>query len=175
MLIALIALITLTLTGLALFRTVDSGVLVGGNLAMKNSAMRSGDSGIQRAANWLYSINATAPATLAAAAAGYSAFGLTDDQTTCANLTWADCWTALSGLYAPVSLGTDGAGNTVQYLVQRLCDPAGNCAQTQQGCDDTAKGPEQCLRGSGATYYRITVDVTGPRNTASRLQAMVAP
>lgn len=175
MFLALISLLTLTLTGLALFRTVDSGILVAGNMAMKNSALRSGDAGIERAANWLYTINATTPNTLLANGTGYSASGLNDDQTSCANQTWSACWTILSGLYGTTALAADGAGNTVQYIVQRLCDPAGRCAQSPQSLDPTKKTNQQLLLGPGSTYYRIIVRIDGVRNTVSLIQAVVAP
>lgn len=176
MFIALITLVVLTLTGLALMRTVDSGVLVAGNMAMKSSALRSGDAGIQAAANWLYITNANTPATLAAtnAGGGYSAFGLTDDIS-CAGQTWTACWNTLSGVYTPVSLATDGAGNTVQYVIQRLCDAAGRCSQSPQGLDPTNRDNRQRLIGPGSTYYRILARISGPRGTVSLIQAVVAP
>lgn len=175
MFVALISLVALTLTGVALFRTVDTGMQVGGNMALKNSALRSADWGIQRAGYWLYSTNATSLATLAASGPGYSPTGLNDDQGTCANVTWSACWTNLSGTLGTTSLGTDSSGNTVQYIVQRLCDAFGRCAQTPQALDTTNKDTRQRLLGPGATYYRITVRVDGPRNTMTMIQAMVAP
>lgn len=175
MFIALISLVSLTLAGLALFRTVDTGVQVGGNMAMKNSALRSGDAGVQRAANWLYSTNATTPNTLTVNGTGYSSIGLTDDQISCATASWTACWDTLSNLYGATSLGTDSSGNTVQYVIQRLCDISNRCAQSPQMIDDTNQDANQRLLGSGATYYRITVRIDGPRNTMSLIQAMVAP
>jgi len=177
MFIALIALVMMTLTGIALLRTVDAGTLVAGNMAMKTSAMRLGDTGLQAAANWLYNANATNPASLAAnGSAGYSASGLNDDQMNCASTTWTACWEALSGLYAPVSV-TSGIPNgyAVQYIIQRMCDAFGRCAQSPQMYDPTNRDNRQRLMGGGATYYRITVRVSGPRNTVSLLQGVVVP
>jgi Tfp pilus assembly protein PilX len=176
--IALIALVTLTLTGLALFRTVDTGILVAGNVALKNSALRSGDAGIQRAAIWLYKADKVTLYTTSAGS-GYSATGLNDDQATCAGLTWSACWDALATVYTPQSLGLDAAGNTAQYIVQRLCQGVGAdstilnpCAQSPGQLDYS--NPSDLKFLAQGTYYRIFVRVDGPRNTVSLLQGMVA-
>lgn len=76
--------------------------------------------------------------------------------------------------------------NTAAYLIQRLCRLPGD-ASSAIGCS-TAPSSAYCgsskTLGSNAgagnlacnspTYYRITVRVTGPRNTTAYVQAMVA-
>ena len=51
--IALIVLVAMTLGGIAILRSVDSTTLIAGNLAFKQRALHSTDSGIVAARNWL--------------------------------------------------------------------------------------------------------------------------
>ena len=51
--IALIVLVAMTLAGIAVMRSVDTNVLIAGNLAFRNAATSAGDAGIEAARNWL--------------------------------------------------------------------------------------------------------------------------
>ena len=53
--IALIVLVAMTLAGLAIMRSVDTGNLVSGNVAFRQAALSSGDRGIDTAFTWLKS------------------------------------------------------------------------------------------------------------------------
>jgi Tfp pilus assembly protein PilX len=68
--IALIALVAMSLAAAALIRSVDSGVLVAGNLAFKQSAIMSAETGIARAYRF---INESGDAALEASNGGYFA------------------------------------------------------------------------------------------------------
>jgi type IV pilus assembly protein PilX len=82
------------------------------------------------------------------------------------------------------SAGTDAAGNQVSYVIQRLCelpgDPASvNCIRAA-GASSTSSGTKGAASYGGyaisaptGAFYRITVRVTGPRNTVSFVQATV--
>lgn len=60
--IALIVLIAMSLAGVALWRSIGTGVLIAGNVAMQRGAVSSSDGGIEAARAWL--TNAS-PTTLA--------------------------------------------------------------------------------------------------------------
>jgi hypothetical protein len=84
-------------------------------------------------------------------------------------------WSANS--FGPVP---DPAGNQVRYVIHRMCDLAGNPAS--QNCVSTSLGGtaggskgsvNPALPSTSQIYYRITVRVTGPRNTVSYVQVMV--
>jgi hypothetical protein len=71
----------------------------------------------------------------------------------------------------------------VSYVIHRMCELAGNpgsvnCVRTSLG--GTTGGTQGGATYGGAAlpstsqiYYRITVRVTGPRNTVSYVQVMV--
>ena len=51
--IALIVLVAMSLAGVALMRSVDTGTVVAGNMAFKQAAIMVADRGTQEAAKWL--------------------------------------------------------------------------------------------------------------------------
>ena len=51
--IALIILVAMTLAGIALMRSVDTNVLIAGNLAFRQATTLAGDWGIEEARSWL--------------------------------------------------------------------------------------------------------------------------
>ncbi|MDH4293583.1 MAG: hypothetical protein OEV84_05785, partial [Betaproteobacteria bacterium] len=59
--IALIVLIAMSLAGVALWRSIGTGVLIAGNIAMQRGAVTSSDVGIENARAWLM---AATPTTL---------------------------------------------------------------------------------------------------------------
>lgn len=81
------------------------------------------------------------------------------------------------------SLPADASGNRVSYHIQRLCRVQGDPKQLPTGCPSAER--KSPLSGNPLDpdapsylkleqyYYRITVRVTGPRNTVSYLQAIV--
>lgn len=195
MMFALIILVLMALGGLALIRSMDTSNMIAGNMAFQQAAINSADAGIESANAWLQTNNAV-PGTLnnSIPAAGYTA----STPNIAANQTGEAFWNALSAsgiCWLPVAGGAcstvagaptgvpDAAGNTVAYMIQRLCNgtgsPAGaGCAVmpgtgTTQGNDEGA-GEELLVTPSQSLYYRITVRVTGPRNTVSFVQAVVS-
>lgn len=177
--IALIVLIVMTLGGIALIRSTDLTNIVAGNLAFRQAATHSGDAGIEAAFNWLQAN----PALLAndSAIDGYSANGNDPTRSPGAGQTWETYWNTLPAARIR-TLPADAAGNTVAYIIDRMCATSGapnsgaRCASsTSSKADqdsDLIPGLPPILRPSGI-YYRITVRITGPRNTVSFVQAMV--
>lgn len=175
--IALIVLVAMSLTGIALIRGVDTANLIAGNLAFKQNATHGGDWGVEQARGWLQGQPA---ATLYADVPGvYSAAMQTSLDFTGTDPSAPDFdWDANS--FNP---GPDPAGNEVRYVVHRMCELAGNpgsvnCVRTSLG--GTTGGTQGGATYGGAAlpstsqiYYRITARVTGPRNTVSYVQVMV--
>lgn len=172
--VALIALVAMSLAAAALVRSVDSGVLVAGNLAFKQSAIMSAETGIADA----YKHINTNLASLDTSAAGY--FALFDDAKDLkSNSTWG---TGNSFLVA-----SDGiSGNETRYILQRMCWAVGAPNDTPNNCltgDGTEAPNSQSVKtytnlapgpsSSQSVVYRVTVRVTGPKNTKSYLQAFV--
>jgi type IV pilus assembly protein PilX len=183
LLVALIVLVALTLAGVALVRSVDTANLVAGNMSFHQSAIQAGERSTELAiSNWLQPNNAMGNTTLHNDAAGYVAAGTA--QSPAAGQSWDAYWAALvaGGLTPQTAGGTpDAAGNTVQYVVHRLCATTGaphlaNCARSPAG---TNSGGSQSAGGvapitNPQVYYRVTTRIQGPRRTVAYIQTIVA-
>lgn len=170
--IALIVLVAMTLAGVAMVRSIDTANIVAGNLSFRQQTVSAGDGGIQTAFAWLA---AQTEATLMNDGDPNTTGYYSSSQ----ELDWFNDDTWDGGVTY-----TDAQGNSVSYIIQRLCDTA-----------DTPQADAQCARitssTAGATTggsmrvgapvyvgnpqlgYRITVRVVGPRNTISVVQSMV--
>ena len=199
LMIALIVLVVMTLAALALLRSTDTATLVSGNVAFQQSATMSADAGIEAAVAELIASSAstatpTAPYDLGGASyagnavpgatAGYLANGLNPQYyEPVPPATWAQFWNTLAGLGLTKTLAPDSTGNTVSYVIHRLCASAGaptssgmSCATSVSGSSsESSKGAGNVtLFGSTQVYYRITARSQGPRGTVSFVQAVVA-
>jgi len=184
--IALIVLVAMSLAGIALMRSVDTNVLIASNLAFRQGATAGADWGVENARGWIFghaaSLNDDKPAGFPFYQANWQQsldlFKNNPDPTV-KDLDW-DAEAA--------DLGFDTAGNRVQYVIHRLCSSAGapsdsgvQCVRSQLFADTVGAGKSQLIQPSGhgsvpgqtAVLYRVTVKVTGPRNTVSFVQAVL--
>lgn len=188
LLFALIALVALSLAAAALIRTVDTSALIAGNLAFKQAAVNSADAGIESAMTWLSTTNtansttsifdSTHPFNKTDATKGY--YSNADPGVDL----FADAtWNAITGI-APV---VDTSGNSVRYVIQRLCKNA-NVPPATDHCLYSDAIPDRggqevplpqnickgnCPMDGQAPILRITARVTGPKNTVGYVQAFV--
>lgn len=188
--VALIVLVALALATAAMMRSVGSGQVIAGNLAFQQSAVGSSDHGTEAAVAWLEDNKGLSSSSSASAcstgsnvlACDQSAHGyLATRSDPASSLALDSWWTTLAATVPPVSLASDAAGNSVSYLIQRMCNAAGDassgsCAITPSS---TECGQSHNVNGGSTAcdsqvYYRITVKTTGPRNTVSYTQSMVA-
>ncbi|MBS0309611.1 MAG: hypothetical protein JSS58_11675 [Proteobacteria bacterium] len=200
--IVLIVLVAMTMAGIALMRSVNTSTLVAGNLAFRQSTLASADIGVEQAIYWLQANPAQLNNSLTTA--GYSA-NILGVPKTADGTAWNAYWNntldttpvARPVLGAPVSSGavwtlpTDSAGNTVSYVIHRLCNQDGDrnapggtvqclASASSSGTDGDNKGVVGGGGVSGAgignkqIYYRITTRVEGPRNTVSYVQTTVS-
>jgi len=182
--VALIVLVAMSLTGIALIRSVDTNVLVAGNLAFRQGATAAADWGIESARSFLKTTIIANKAALDndnPAAAYYATWqsGLDLVGTTTSPFNWG----------GSQLVGTDSAGNEVRYVLHRMCEASGaatsagsNCVKASgsggaTGTEGSTKGTVSystlALPASTVVYYRVTVRVLGPRNTLSFVQAML--
>lgn len=169
--IALMVLVLMTLAGLALVRSSGSGLLVAGNLTFKKNATMSADAGIEAALTWI-DTNSAATREQNVPLAGYYAVAVNTDP---------EQWTLWAN--GARTLAEDTAGNTVRIVIHRMCDGLGpvetnSCSSFTPMSACAGKGPGDDLGVSSLgcpvrPYNRVTVQVTGPRNTVSYVQAMV--
>jgi Tfp pilus assembly protein PilX len=185
LLLSLVVLVAMTLAGLALLRSVFTSNRIAGNLAFQQAATQSADVGIETAIAWLENNSTGTRLHDHITRSGGEPVGyFANRQDPGVNQSWQEFWDAVLVPTNRVNtLPADAAGNTVAYVIQRLCnatgDPTGNA-----GCDvSPAVTPgEGNSRGAGSiglqmptqTYYRITARVTGPRNATSFVQVVVS-
>jgi type IV pilus assembly protein PilX len=192
-----VVLVAMTLAAIALTRTVYTSNMVAGNLAFQQAATHSADAGVEAAVAWLENNNGQATSSSASTctsgssvlacpqtAWGYSA----TRQDPGTGESWSTFWDQIvtpNGMAR--TLSADAAGNTVAYVIQRMCSIAGDSQLTNNDCAvapgataGTCSGGSSCdaqrvnLNSVSQVYYRITVRVAGPRNTVSFVQSIVA-
>lgn len=171
--IALIVLVAMTLAGLAMFRSVGTGVVIAGNLTFKQGATSAADRGIEAGRAWLTS---RSPALLQdnTLPGFYSDWGQTFDPST---FDWDTNGTLVTS--------NDGGGNEIRYVIHRLCMTPGVSvnAPTQQ-CVTLSSAGFGGSKGGGAygqlplsntiqAYFRITARARGPKNTVSYVQSIL--
>jgi Tfp pilus assembly protein PilX len=179
--ISLIVLVAMTLAGIAIMRSVSTSNLIAGNLAFKQMTIQASDNGVEQAYQWLLANRAVLINTNAALGY-YSSRPGTEPNWTDPNV-WANA----------VTLPADAAGNTVAFIVHRMCTQpdtaynasnagvANDCALSispgtppPPGEGDSFQTGAPVFLQDPMVYYRITVRTTGQRNTISIVQAMVA-
>lgn len=190
--VALIALVVMSLAAVALIRSVDTNTMIAGNLAFKQSALVSSDRGVETALAWVETKITAAPTdlnadTLSNADNGYYATFLTPDLDNPAVLKDNATWTETKSAYASgadMVNGTGSDGNNVRYIVQRMCRSAvapvaeqcffgeAEVGTGSRGVKDTTGGGA-IIDNQQSPMYRVTVRVTGPKNTVSYAQTFV--
>ena len=186
---ALIALVVMSLAAVSLVRSVDSSTLIAGNLAFRRTTTASADTGVETAVAWLLQTQ-TANAGLNVQTDASHPFNLTNlavrpgyysnaDPTL--DLTADATWNAAN---ASVLAGTDASGNTVRYIIQRMCrtanQPIQNAGCVFAGTADSTSGqqtkrPQDVVNLPAALspLIRITARASGPKSTVSYIQAYV--
>ena len=186
--LTLVVLVVMALAATALARSAMTGNRVAANLAFHEAATRSADVAIEQALAWLQThrgdtlLNgdqAPVDGTL-----GYFASRPRAEEPT-DSAGWTAYWDRTLTPAGRINrLPADAAGNTVEFVVHRLCDAAGDAQAASTGCvtppaggvarDAESRGAGRVpLRVSAAQYYRITVRVAGRRHAVSFVQAIV--
>ena len=198
--IALMALVAMSLAAVALMRSVDTGTLIAGNLAFRQAATTSADAVVETAMNDLFALSSSALDPMSDSIHPLNNTNITTGYYSNADpaldLAADTIWTSGS---KQVGTGPDTSGNTVRYIIQRMCqlpnttgdkvlsatefnqngDKLGaNCllsdAETQPRSQRVIPDPEAGgKKSTNPPLYRVTVRVTGPRNTVSYVQAFV--
>lgn len=183
LLVALIALVMMTLAGIALVRSVDTGLVIAGNMAFKQATLNSAEVGSEEAIAWL-NANATVqhatstptvPVMLldldAPADAYYATYmaacDLTGNATASAssadNVNWIDAdhpsGTASSGNCGMTAKAVPAAkmpsGYSASYVINRMCVNAGSKSVPGTGCAPyQSSGDDLSLSTKNAVDYR---------------------
>lgn len=187
LIIALIILVAMSLAGIATMRSVDTSAILAGNIAFKESATNAADQGIQAAQAWL---SANAGATVlysdnnvpGVSSVGYYSSVSAVDKNWSDPAEWANS-AALNGGLA------DASGNTVYYVVQRMCGlpncaPSATCGGTVNVCGSTPDSSQMSGEGLDmsqpnfftkppAIHYRVSARAVGPRNSITIVQSHI--
>lgn len=190
---ALIALVAITLAAVGLMRSRDTSVVIAGNIAFRQSASAGADRAIETARAWLVNNQANLENTVPVSGY-YSAVANNIDVTGYATKDSADNvdWDGTIGNgitpYKIPGAADPLTGLSYAYIINRLCsvpnkpatDPSQDCSNYYVDTYDPKLASKSGGGyGSGALssalqiYYRITVRVTGPKNTTSYIQAVV--
>ena len=183
--IALIVLVAMSLAGIALMRSVDTNVLVAGNLAFRQATTMYGDAGFETARGWLLDNLASLDNNQPGGATHYWAnYQLGLDFINATTTTSDDYdWSQSASVASP------DPAYTINYVIHRLCGstgapttPAAKCMQASAGGGSGSSGlgtkgivtyGVQALPGTSTIFYRVTVRVIGPRNTLAFVQAIL--
>ena len=200
-LFAMVTLVTLALAAVALVRSVDTGALVLGNLAFKQDATAASNVATERALTWLKANAAGATLDVnGAPGSGYFATSLdgldvTGRLTSSANKMALVDWQGdgkcgyvdadnFSGVCIAPKTEVLDDGSTAKWVIMRLCakqEPvvAGNtCSRPLATSTSTASergevtGP-RITASVASPYYRVVVQVQGPRRTVSFTESIV--
>lgn len=181
LIIALIVLVAMTLAGIALMRSVDTSNLIAGNLAFQQAATHSGDAGIEKAIDWLQTVNNGTTLNDSDPTNGYAADGSDPSRSPAAGQSWDSYWVASRVARPSKDLVADSSSNQVSYVIDRMCLTA--APKMEAKCTTSPvvnvalnndEGPELPLTRASVVYYRITARIAGPRNTVSYVQAIVS-
>jgi type IV pilus assembly protein PilX len=190
--LALIALVVMSLAAVALIRSVDTNNLIAGNLSFKQAATTSADAGTEAAITMLIGMrDAAANAGKNVLNDATHTFNITPatpngyySSANTLNLTADATWDDVNN----VLVGTDNSGNTIQYIVERMCRTPNVAIQTADCLFSAAaedkngqqvKLPQNICDGPGCPVagqtpqLRVTVRVTGPKNSVSYVQTFI--
>lgn len=162
--VTLLLLIVMLLGGAALARFGEVGALASGNAAFREAALQASEVGINTA---------------------YAAVqGIVDEESNSGSWYWAKAQT-LDANGMPSTVNWSSAPEvvvgrySVRYVVERLCTGTGAITDPVRQCVNKIKKPIESytrrdqLDPPTAKLYRVTVRVTGPRDTQIFVQSLL--
>jgi hypothetical protein len=195
----LIMLTAMAIAGVALVRVVDSANVISGNFAFRQSTLNIADLGVEAAAAELAAIPAADrgaawawPNPCAANCRyfpvrsvgamldgkGLPVLGNTGAATQAIQWNADVAWDANDVPLAPSGYNRRYA---IRYVIDRQCNVAAANPGPNDCSNDTPLTPVSKKAGAGGLpapagiiFYRVTVQVTGPRNTQSHVQVFLS-
>lgn len=197
LIVALVMLVVISMSALALVRAVSTGILVAGNFAFRQAAVMAAEAGSEAAIVWLteraslpdlytdqpeHGYYASLPDGLdiSGSAPADAKIAIDWDKDKCNSRTGVTC------VEASKATTRDDAGQIIQYVMHRLCRSTGSPQDAANSCllyrESSQVSPKKGQLSYGAAsrftkdpavYYRITTRVRGPRNTTVFVQTLV--
>ena len=176
--VTLIAMVILMISGIALVRSFDTSLLLAGNLAFKRDLINQGERGIAAARTALLAGGALGSDTLrltTLASSNYSATILASDARGLPLMITDDSLWTMTGS----DIVDSTSGVTIRYVIDRLCNLSGstNSANCVLGSTTLPPGGSANVTPtvpSGSVIYRVSIRVSGPRNTQSYMQSTLS-
>jgi len=176
MLITLIAMVVLMIGAVAMVRSFDTSSILAGNLAFRRDLTNQGERGIALARTaFISGALSTEPARITnLPSANYSSTKLETNAQGIPILLIKDSLFSSAGM--SVADSTDATqGITVRYVVDRQCMAQGaadesTCVVAAGNADPGGSDWLQKPAGESRPVYRVSVRVTGPRNTQAFFQ-----
>lgn len=199
LLFALMALIVMSIAAIAVARAVGSGVLIIGNLGLKQDASISSARGTELAVQWLQANVVGGLLENDQADSGYYASDIaqldaTGNRTSSAHpmklVKWNDACPGDTSTFdtcdtKAYTSPTVVNGNKIHWVITRLCSTAGPPAASNPcvrppltvAASSTERGEVQpasrLTHGGSSPFFRIIVRVDGPRNTVSVTESLI--
>lgn len=181
--IALIVMVALSIAGIALLRSVDTSVSVTANLGFRQASIPPTNWAVENAIRALFEAETIGDPTKNFKDENYYAYrvqikdgGKTEDKL---GVPYFLQGVKPDNYPADFVKETDSAGNTIRYVIERMCRDEGD--PTVANCD--LSPPKQSFATtamelnkpdvSRVPYYRLTVRIDGPNNTTTFAQAML--
>lgn len=165
LLIVLVILMVLLLGALSMARLTETSTSISGNIAFKDSSIQASEIGVSEAFARLRTVT-----DLEQDLDGWYFASIKGDDST---------GLPLNVDYSKVAQVSSGSF-TVSYIVERMCtgttpilDLNAQCVIKKLPTTGSAKAGMEALETAAAKEYRITVLVTGPKNTKTYVQTMV--
>jgi Tfp pilus assembly protein PilX len=182
--VALIVLVVMALTGVAMIRQSGTGLSIAGNVGMRQNALSGADLGTEAAMAWWMPLRNVANALNSdLPAQGYFSDWGTSNP---ARLSGDPSTYPWDNANSVLVTSDDGTGNEVRYIIERLCEdpnvsstePGQRCVQMpiKEGNDMSgtcAHYPKSCPPPPMVVQYRVSSRSVGPRNTVSYIQVML--
>lgn len=189
LIIAMIVLVLMSLAAMTVIRSTDTGTLVAGNLAFRQSTMHAADVAIDRAWEELVPGSYDGKTYYFSTRQTAAPNDFTSAQTIAASTVWnsADvpCFDARG---RTVDCATDTGDYRIQYLIERQCrsDPdLANARDIMIECSVDHKNAASATAAAIAEgravapedlniYFRLIIRARGPRGTVGFYEAMVS-
>ena len=196
LIMVLIMLAAMAIAGVALVRVVDSANVISGNFAFRQATLNIADLGIEAAAAKLAEMEGkkkTSPAVFESPypagctndcvyypvrssdaqvkSNGLPKVGNVDEKKT-QEISWI-------GSDVDVVAAGGPSGYSIRYVIDRQCtrapvvDALAECLTDTPQSGASKKSGASVFTPASSTYYRITVQVTGPRKTQSHVQVIL--
>jgi len=182
--IALIVMVALSIAGIALIRSVDTGMSITANLGFRQASIPPSTWAVENAIAAMFEKKTIADLEKKNLNENYYAYRfeikngakVEDKMGVPYDLQGA---TAPSNYPATFQKTTDAAGNTIRYVIERMCldegpATAANCDMSPPKKSEATTAMElikpELIR---VPFYRLTVRVDGPNNTTTFAQAML--